>query len=197
MTDKSNLKIAVTGGIGSGKSTAIKIISELGYKTVSLDQVYADLLENQVFVENICNITNTLPIKADGKKSIDRKAIADKVFADKTALKALNSYTHGEILKKAFERGGKGIVFYEVPLLFENGYQKFFDKVIVIKRDLSERIKSVCLRDGLSDNDVLKRMKNQYDYEKNDLSVHIIILNDGDIASLKNNIVKAIDQFEI
>lgn len=195
--DKSNLKIAVTGGIGSGKSTAIKIISELGYKTVSLDQVYADLLKNQVFVENICALTNTLPINADGKKNIDRKAIADKVFADKTALEALNSYTHGEIFKKAFERGGEGIVFYEVPLLFENSYQKFFDKVIVIKRDLSERIKSVCLRDGLSDNDVLKRMKNQYDYEKNDLSVHIIILNDGDLASLKNNIVKVIDQFEI
>lgn len=195
--DKNNLKVAVTGGIGSGKSTAIKIISQLGFKTVSLDQVYKDLLQNQTFVENICAVTNTAPIIIDGKKSIDRKTIADKVFADKTALDALNAYTHGEILKQAFKQGGKGIVFYEVPLLFENGYQKFFDKVIVIKRDLSERIKSVCLRDGLSDNDVLKRMQNQYDYEKNDLSVHIIILNDGDLASFKNNIVKAIDQFEI
>ena len=52
---KKSLKIAVTGGIGSGKSTALSIISKLGYKTVSLDAVYTELLSNEDFVMKICD----------------------------------------------------------------------------------------------------------------------------------------------
>ena len=64
---KKSLKIAVTGGIGSGKSTALSIISKLGYKTVSLDAVYTELLSNEDFVMKICDEMDVLPIIINGK----------------------------------------------------------------------------------------------------------------------------------
>ena len=81
--------IAITGGIGSGKSTALKILSELGYETLSADGIYAELLKDRGFVDLICAATETSPVVKNGEYSIDRKKIAEKVFADAEKLKKL------------------------------------------------------------------------------------------------------------
>ena len=189
------MKIAVTGGIGSGKSTVIDIISREGYKPVSLDKVYSELLDNPEFVREVCKITGTLPIEINGKVALDRKAVADKVFSDKKALEKLNEFTHKKVIKTAFEEGGDD-AFYEVPLLFEGGYEKLFDKVIVLMRDKNKRLESAALRDGVSVEKEKKRAENQYDYENNDLSLHIVIVNDGDFQSLEEKVRKVLSEIK-
>lgn len=189
------MKIAVTGGIGSGKSTVIDIISREGYKTVSLDKVYSELLDNPEFVREVCKITDTLPIEINGKVALDRKAVADKVFSDKKALEKLNEFTHKKVIETAFEEGGDD-AFYEVPLLFEGGYEKLFDKVIVLMRDKNKRLESAALRDGVSVEKEEKRAENQYDYENNDLSLHIVIVNDGDFQSLEEKVRKVLSEIK-
>ncbi len=189
------MKIAVTGGIGSGKSTVIDIISREGYKTVSLDKVYSELLNNPDFVKEVCKITDTLPIEKDGKIALDRAAVADKVFFDKKILANLNDFTHDRIIKAAFEEGGDD-AFYEVPLLFEGSYEKLFDKVIVLMRDKNKRLESAALRDGVSIEKEKKRAENQYDYENNDLSLHIVIVNDGDLQSLEEKVRKILSEIK-
>ena len=79
------MKIAVTGGIGSGKSTVIDIISREGYKTVSLDKVYSELLDNPEFVREVCKITGTLPIE------INEKLLPIRFFPIKKHLKNLTN----------------------------------------------------------------------------------------------------------
>ena len=81
---QNNKVIAVTGGIGSGKSTCLKIIEKLGYKSINADLVYRELLLNEDFVQKICDAITILPIYENGVKKIDKNALANIVFNDKS-----------------------------------------------------------------------------------------------------------------
>ena len=158
---QNNLKIAITGGIGSGKSTVASVISEQGYPVISCDAVYRKLLENESVVKLLAkefgDITNC------GK--LDRKKLADIVFCDEKRLQKLNEITHPLIMEEVFKlMSGESVAFCEVPLLFESGYEKYFDAVIVVLRDKDERVNSVVKRDNIPENTVLSRINSQFDY---------------------------------
>ena len=193
---KNNIKIAVTGGIGSGKSLAMSIISELGYNTVSLDDVYANLLKEEWFIIKISNEFAIEPIHLGGQLFLDKKKLASIVFHDKSKLEKLNHLTHSEIFKRAFSIYEKGMIFFEVPLLFEGNYVSQFDKVFVIRREKKIRVESVMMRDNVTLDEALLRINNQVDYDNLDLSLHTIIYNDSTKESLKNNLIRAIDSIE-
>ena len=192
---KRSLKIAITGGIGSGKSTVINILSDLGFKVVSLDEVYAKLLESQDFVMQLCNEFGIQPISCEDKITLDRKALSEKVFSNAELLAKLNAFTHQRIFESAFKMQENGVTFYEVPLLFEGNYQSKFDRVWVVMRDKNERIASAIARDKNQES-VLSKVKNQVDYDKIDLSLHTIIKNDGDIQSLQKEVKRAVSEIE-
>ena len=188
-------RIAITGGIGSGKSTVMKIIEEQGYCTVSFDEVYHDLLSDENFVSDICALVGVRPLLIDGRKTLNRQAVSDKVFSDSALLDKLNAFTHEKITKAAFVKGdsfGAEIVFYEVPLLFESRLENLFDRVIVVMRNRDVRIAEAARRDGRSVDEVALRAEKQFDYENNDLSLHIVIENDGDLQSLKERVKKVL-----
>lgn len=181
---------AITGGIGSGKSLAAQIIAQHGYAVFSCDEIYADLTKGGKMVEELENTFKDVTL-ADG--SLDRKALSKNVFNDASALEKLNKITHPAIMKRLFalaENASGDVVFCEVPLLFESRLEKFFSGVIVVLRDREERINAVIKRSNLSRGEVLARMKNQFDYDNNNLSGYYVLHNDGDIASLKEKIIK-------
>ena len=90
----------------------------------------------------------------------------------------------------------KGIVFAEVPLLFECNMQGEFDKVFIVTRPIEDRIDGVMKRSKLSKEEVLARIKNQFDYENLPKIEHTIISNDGDLDSLTDKIRCAIEGVE-
>jgi dephospho-CoA kinase len=184
--------IAITGGIGSGKSSVSKIIKSLGYKVFSADEVYASLILNKDFV---LSIYNALGIKT-ASEDFDRKLVAEKVFNDSEKLKILNDITHPAVMKKLLElsKSCKGVVFNEVPLLFESGYESAYDNIIVVKRSLGDRVKSVSLRDNLDESEVLLRINNQFDYENNLNIEHTLIVNDGSLSELESKVKVAIEK---
>lgn len=189
------MRVAITGGIGSGKSTVAAMIGRLGYKVISFDDVYRTLLKRKEFVLQICDLIGVPPIYCpSGDVELDKSAVSSKVFCDKAALDKLNGFTHPRITAEAFLQGGEGVVFYEVPLLFESGLQTEFDRVIVVTRPLEDRISGAALRDGVPHEKIESRVKNQTDYEKIDLSLHIVISNDGDLPSLESKVRKAINE---
>jgi len=188
---KQNKIIAITGGIGTGKSTVLETIKKLGYPVYSCDETYRKLIKDKAFLTNLKAI---FPIAVDEKFNFDRVALSNAVFDDKTLLKKLNDFTHPYILKTIFDKikdSENALSFVEVPLLFEGGYQDLFDGVIVVKRDLEERILSTIKRSSLTREEVLKRIENQFDYEKLDDFTHTIIYND-DILSLEKKVIDAI-----
>lgn len=191
---QNNLKVAITGGIGSGKSCVAEIIRDNGYSVFSCDAIYAELLKDKSFSNKLVNNFGEILTESG---EIDKKKLSEIVFSDSTKLKLLNELTHSSIITEALRRSeGLKLSFCEVPLLFENGYEKYFDDVIVIFRDEEERISAVIKRSNISREEAKKRIKSQFDYINNDFTKYYVIHNNGDLANLKTktkNILKKIE----
>lgn len=184
----NNLTVAVTGGIGSGKSQAIAEIKKLGHTVYSLDAIYADLLKEWDFLDKVCKIAGVPPIKDEkGDYTLDRKGAARAVYGDAEKLKKLNEFTHPAIMREFYKRAqsAAGVVFCEVPLLYESGLSHEFDYIFVIRRPLEERIVSAMARDEKTREAVISAIKNQFDYTKLVPDEHTIVIeNDGTIDAL-------------
>lgn len=180
---QNKLKVAITGGIGSGKTTACEIIKQAGYPVFSCDKTYAKLFDSGYFNEKLVALFGKEILGIDGKPS--RKKISEIAFCDEKKLQRLNEITHPAIFEKMFEDAQKvksDVCFFEVPLLFEGGYQNLFDKVVVILREEEERIKSVMERDKISKEEIIARIERQYDYIINDIAQYYVIHNDGHLG---------------
>ena len=186
---------AITGGIGSGKSLVIQYLKSKGYITYGADEIYDALLNDDNFVYEIYKLLE-IPYKTGEK--FDRELVSKIVFNDKEKLKLLNAFTHEKIMSKmiVLSKTHNGIVFNEVPLLFESGYENLYDDVIVVVRDKTERINAVIKRDGKSKHQVENIIKNQFDYDKISQKKHILIVNDGDIKSLYNKVDEILSEIE-
>lgn len=194
--DKVKL-IALTGGIGSGKSLALSALKEAGYATLSCDAITGELYKKRKIKLMLKKMFPTA-VKGFFNPIIDRKEISRIVFGDKVKHAELTAAVTPMVMQEVLRRANKigGTVFVEVPLLFECGYQDEFDGVMVITRPGSERVKSVISRSNLTEEQVLARIKNQTDYENFDLSKYMVIENVGNETALKEkvlNIAKELD----
>lgn len=179
-------KIAVTGGIGSGKSAVCRILKERGYPVFSCDEINRTLLSEKSYLDGLCALFPAC-VK-DGK--LNKAALSALVFSDKEALKTLNAYAHPRIaerLRRDME-GAEKTCFAEVPLLFESGMTKRFDCAIVVLRNKEERIRAVVARDGLTAEQAKARMKQQFDYDGPLPDGCLAIENDGDETALCNKV---------
>lgn len=238
--ERRYVKIAVTGGIGSGKSTVCGLLKEEGYAVFSCDAIYAKMIESEYFAMALeilfPGVTN------DGK--IDKKRLSSVVFSgDKYALCKLNAFTHPLIMQNLFAETDKAandancrtikigkkvensrvwgasgkdgndasegngacpnveetekVVFAEVPLLFEEGYETLFDYVIVVEREETERIKSVTVRDRCDEKTVRGRMSAQFDYGKRGALKNrgniVVLRNDCEISELRRRVICLIE----
>ena len=185
---QSNIKIAVTGGIGSGKSTVCKIINSLGYPVYSCDEVYKLVLQDGQTVSELAKEFGEQILNCDG--SLNRPALSAIVFGDEEKLKKLNKITHPKIFEKLFKisSNNEGVVFYEVPILFEGGYEKLFDSVLVVLRDRDKRINCVMSRDNLSEEEVVSRLNKQYNYDIENFAKYYVIHNDSNIDDLMRKV---------
>jgi len=159
-----HIKIAITGGIGSGKSTVLSILKDKGYPTFSCDDIYKEIIEKEDY---ILKIEELFPTAVKNGK-IDRKELSALVFNNNENLDLLNSVAHPMImqtLNALINERREPFVFAEVPLLFENGFEKDFDAVIVVKRNIDERINAICQRDEITENQARQRINAQFDYD--------------------------------
>ena len=186
------LYVAITGGIGSGKSTVCDILRSLGYEVYSADQISHELYKDENIQEKIKKIFPECIVEGE----IDRKILAEIVFSDQSKKRKLEKIFHPKViqrLKKRMSESHEKIIFAEIPLLFEGGFENEFDRVIVVIRPLKDRIKSVMERDGLSEIEVMARIKNQYNYEENSFSAHSIVYNQGDKEFIQQQVLKILD----
>ncbi len=177
------MKTAITGGIGSGKSTVADIIAKQGYKVFSCDGIYSELLDTSD------ELRDKLFAAFDGIRTpggeVDRRALSAMVFEDSAKRELLDSITHPVIMAELVRRMEREpISFAEVPLLFEGGFESMFDKVIVIVRDEEERIDAIMKRSGLTHEEAEARVKSQNDYSKSDFEQYYVICNNGSIEDL-------------
>ena len=186
-------KVAITGGIGSGKSTVLSILRNKGFVVFSCDEVYKEVITSNQYIEKI---SKYFP-KAVINGVIDRAILSETIFQSAEQQELLNSIAHPLIIERLFqkiEKSNADLVFVEVPLLFEANLESKFDNVIVVMREDEERINAVCVRDTTTKENVLKRIKSQFDYHSVDGRKRIeacnarILVNEDSIEYLQNKI---------
>ena len=186
---KDRVSVAITGGIGSGKTTVSKLIKECGFKVFSCDEIYKEISKTQNYLSELGKL---FPFVIDEKGKLNREELAKTVFGNSENLKKLNALAHPMILSELNKRieKEKGVVFCEIPLLFECNLQEEFDYVLIVLRELSLRIESIIKRDSTTSEKVLKRIENQFNYDtiKSPPSNYFFIENNEGVHKLKEQV---------
>lgn len=185
---KNKLKIAVTGNIGSGKSTFSKFIEEEGFKVIYADELSKDILSEDTSVKEKV-------IKKFGKESyqngkLNKKFLTEKVFSNKQNLAHLESILHPVVIKKSVDLMNSclnkdDLVFLEAALIYEADMEDLFDYVILIAADRELRFKRKKQSDGYTEEQFAERENLQIPQDEKRKRADFIFENNSDLKSLK------------
>jgi dephospho-CoA kinase len=171
------LKIGLTGGIGSGKTTVSQIFKTIGVPVFCADdeakKMYADskvkkqiieIFGEQIYVNN----------------DIDKKLLASKIFNNKILLQKVNNIIHPAVHKHFeswIEKQKSIYIIHEAAILFESGFDKFMDKIITVTAPQDIRIQRVMNRDKNLYEQIIKRMENQWSDDECNARADFVIKN--------------------
>ncbi len=188
---KNKFKIAITGNIGSGKSTFARFIIEQGHIVINADELSKNILANDADVKNRV-------IKEFGKESYkdgkpNKKFLAEIVFSIRQNLARLESILHPVVIKKSVELMDSNlkendIVFLEAALIYEADMEKYFDYVILITSDREIRLHRKKKSDGYSEAEFNKRDAMQISEDEKRKRADFIFENNSDLNSLKQKV---------
>ena len=182
--------IAITGGIGSGKSELTNYLTQLGYTVVDADRMSREMTgpggKAMPYILEHFGPDFILP---DG--SLDRAAMRDLVFRNPAKKKLLEEGTTKVVLedieqiKKEREDRGDSALFFDIPLLFETGTQDDYDLIWVVTAPYEVRRDRVMKRDGIGSEIIDLIMDTQEDEYKKASKADFVIVNDGTIDELR------------
>jgi len=180
------IRVGLTGGIGSGKSTVARLLAEHGAIVIDADRIAREIVEpGQPALAEIGQRFGTEVISPEG--TLDRGALAAIVFSDTAALSDLNAITHPRIAQRTAElisaAPDDAVVVYDMPLLVENDLAEGWDVVVVVEADRDVRIRRLIER-GLDEADIEARMNRQATDEQRRAVADIVIDNTADLAML-------------
>lgn len=180
------MRIAITGGIGSGKSAVLEIIRDAGYNTLSADRLNTELLSDPMYLKSLAD---AFPEAVSGG-AVDRYKLSEIVFNDKDKLALLNSLAHPQIQRKIVTADGNVVI--EVPLLIEAGLQDFFDRIIVVTADKEIRLKRAVERGGQRPEIIERIMDNQIGDDERTPYADYVIENNGGFEELKAKVLEVL-----
>ena len=173
-------KVGLTGGIGSGKSTVARMFGVLGIPVFNADEESKRLLREDDGVKRAVIAAFGPGIYPDGE--LDRTGLAVIVFNDPEALAKLNAIAHPAVRKQLgiwVDMQRSPYVLVEAALMVDTGWYRSMDHLVVVTAPEAERVKRVMVRDGVSEEQVLARVRNQVGEEKRLAAADSMIQNDG------------------
>lgn len=179
------LKIGLTGGIGSGKSTIAKIFNTLGIPIFDADAVAKSIMQNNASVKT--QLINAFGPEIFEQTTLNRKYLAAIVFKDASKLKQLNSITHPATIQAAEDwiaLQSAPYIIKEAALLFEAKSASNLDFIIGVQAPIELRVRRAMKRSNLSEKAVMQRIKKQMDNDKKMQLCDFIIVNDEQQAIL-------------
>ena len=177
--------VGLTGGIGSGKTTVAGIFETLGIPVYNSDlRAKALMQENESLRADIGKLFGEITFLPDG--SLNRKGIAEIVFRDPSILQQLNAIVHPAVYQDLVrwtqeeKQSASPYLIQESAILFEENLTARHAAVILVAADKDLRIQRVADRDGVTREQVLQRMENQWPDEKKIPQADYVIYNDGE-----------------
>jgi dephospho-CoA kinase len=180
------LRIGLTGGIGSGKSTVAALLAERGAVVVDADRLARAVVEpGTPGLAAVVEAFGDGVLSADG--SLDRPALAAVVFSDPEARRRLDGIVHPLVRAAALEQIAalppEAVVVQDVPLLVETGQASSYDLVVVVETDLDTRVARLVAR-GLTEDDARARIAAQATDEQRRAVADVVLDNSGTPADL-------------
>jgi dephospho-CoA kinase len=163
---KPSLKLGITGGIGSGKTSVCRVFNVLGIPVFSADSEAQKIMNEEEGIIREINMIAGKNLYPDGR--LNRTELASLIFNDPGLLSRVNSIVHPvvfEHFKSWTEKQNAPYVIMEAAILFESGASNLMDRVATVIAPIEERISRVTYRNRLTREQVLQRIRNQIDDE--------------------------------
>jgi dephospho-CoA kinase len=182
------LKLGVTGGIGSGKTTVCKVFGVLGIPVFSADEEAKKILDTDRDIQIEINRLAGMDLFSSGK--LDRAVLAKIIFNNRQLLEKVNSIIHPAVFRSYedwFNKQDSPYSIMEAAILFESGANRFMDRIVTVVTPLEERIERLVKGNRLSRDQIIERIKNQIDDESRVKQSDFVVYN-----SENNMIIPAI-----
>lgn len=188
------LKVGLTGGIGSGKSTASRHFESLNAFVLDADEEVKSLItSNETVQSELISEFGTDII--DGTGRVNKKKLARIAFQDEDHQQRLNSVVHpyifnliDEEFNRVFNDKNHGVFIVDAALIYETGFDAHLDYVIVVTAHLKNRMERALGRETLSREEILKRVGFQWPEEEKVNMADFVVHNDGTEAELQKKI---------
>lgn len=192
--------IGLTGGIGTGKSTAEEIFKRLGAYVIDADSIVHQLYKQEHIKEKLKQIfTEDI---FDNNQEIDRKKVARIVFSDKTKRKALEEIIHPEVnkyidewLNQIEKNNPDAVAIVSVPLMIETGSYKKYQKIILVYAPKELQIERL-IKKGYSYEEAVSRINAQMDIEEKLKYADYVIINTSTLENLENQVKRVFDEIK-
>lgn len=196
------MKLGLTGGIASGKSTVSAMLADQGALLIDADEVAREVvLPGSPTLAAIAERFGNDILLPDG--SLDRKRLGNIVFRDEQERRALEAITHPAIrarmneLASEYERSQPDkLIIVDIPLLYESKMQSLFDGIIVVYVPRELQLDRLMKRDGLSEEQAMQRLDAQMNIEDKRQMADYVIHNEGDLDRTKRQVLELIKQIE-
>ena len=192
--------IGLTGGIASGKSTVAALFRSWGAFVADADEISRHALDpgTGCYERTVAAFGQDILLPGG---AVDRKKVADIVFSDPEALAALNGiihpYVHERIIsdsQAAFRADPGRLIVWDVPLLFETGYDAEVEKTVVVTARQSLRVERIVERDGSTKAAALRRIRAQMPDREKVKRADIVIRNNGSLSELEIRTKEVFDE---
>lgn len=191
------LRIGLTGGIGSGKSTVADLFVSHGFPVIDADKIARVIVEpGRAALDELAEAFGMDILNLDG--SLDRQKLAQRAFVDAEHTALLNSITHPRIEEEtvgrfhAAEEAGEEAVIWDMPLLVDKGYHHNVDLVVVVDVDAEERIRRLVSYRGMKEEDARARLAAQVSDAERRAAADVIIDNNGPVDRLAPQVAAAV-----
>ena len=187
------MRVGLTGGIGSGKSTVATMFRSHGAEVVDADAIARDVVGHPDIVAQLKEVFGQRVVDEEGR--VNRRELATAAFATEEGTRQLNEVTHPAILRRAARllaeaeaRSPSGIVVYDMPLLIESGGEASVDVIVVVDTQEEIAVRRAVSR-GFEEADVRNRMARQASRQERRDRADFVIDNSGDLASTRTQVM--------
>lgn len=187
-------KVAVTGGLACGKSTVCRFFRDLGAKVISADEIVHQLLSPTTALGQ--KVIKLLGPNVVSNNQIDRSKVAERVFQQPELLRALEEILHPAVyeeMKRLYKKVSESkpdhsLFVAEIPLLFEAGFESFFDTTITVVAAEELCYERFQQSTGGNKDEYALRSARQLDIKEKAARADYILVNNGTLAELKNSV---------